>query len=93
MTTEHKVWVVDDEKSIRWVLDKALVKAGMQVSCFDSAEAVLEQINFERPEVIISDIRMHGMDGLELLNRLKSSHPDLPIIIMKGRQVLNIYIR
>ncbi len=89
MTTEHKVWVVDDEKSIRWVLDKALVKAGMQVSCFDSAEAVLEQINFERPEVIISDIRMHGMDGLELLNRLKSSHPDLPIIIMTAHSDLD----
>ena len=89
MTIQNKVWVVDDEKSIRWVLDKALVKAGMQVTCFDSAEALLERFRFEQPEVIVSDIRMHGIDGLELLNRMKSSHPDLPIIIMTAHSDLD----
>jgi len=89
MTIENKVWVVDDEKSIRWVLDKALVKAGMQVTCFDSAEALLERFRFEQPQVIVTDIRMHGMDGLELLDRMKSSHPDLPIIIMTAHSDLD----
>ena len=77
MIAMNRVWVADDEKSIRWVLDKALSKEGLDVTCFNSAEDLLETFKTEKPEVIISDIRMHGMDGLALLAEIKQTCPDL----------------
>jgi two-component system nitrogen regulation response regulator GlnG len=89
MIAMNRVWVADDEKSIRWVLDKALSKEGLDVTCFNSAEDLLETFKTEKPEVIISDIRMHGMDGLALLSEIKQTCPDLPVIIMTAHSDLD----
>ena len=83
------VWVVDDERSIRWVLEKALLKEGMNVRCFESGESLLSQIKSSVPDAIISDIRMQGIDGLELLQQIKTRHPDLPVIIMTAHSDLD----
>ena len=79
---ELSVWVVDDDKSLRWVLEKALRQAGMATRSFDRAEHLLEAIGHDRPDVLITDVRMPGMDGLALLNRVSRSCPDLPIIVI-----------
>ena len=79
MTSSNAVWVVDDERSIRWVLDKALSKEGIDVTCFEDSESLLSSLGSETPNVILSDIRMLGMDGLQLLDHMKSSHPDIPV--------------
>ncbi len=81
MSHREHVWIVDDDKSIRWVLEKALNRAGIHTSCFDNGEAVVKRLHQECPDAIISDIRMPGMDGLELLDTIGSEHPELPVII------------
>jgi two-component system nitrogen regulation response regulator GlnG len=83
------VWVIDDDRSIRWVLEKALQKVDMEVSCFSIAEGVLERLSLGRPDVIISDIRMPGMDGLSFLSRVHEAYPDLPVIIMTAHSDLD----
>ncbi len=83
------VWVVDDERSIRWVLEKALSKEGLNVRCFESGETLLSQIKSSTPNAIISDIRMQGIDGLELLQQIRKQHPDLPVIIMTAHSDLD----
>jgi two-component system nitrogen regulation response regulator GlnG len=82
MQKNETIWIVDDEQSIRWVLERALSKANMQVNSFDSATALLSALNNDCPEAIISDVRMPEMDGFELLKRIQKIHPDLPVIIM-----------
>jgi two-component system nitrogen regulation response regulator GlnG len=82
--SDEYVWVIDDDQSIRWVLEKTLKQAGMQVSVFESADEALDAIrtNAIAPDAVISDIRMPGSDGLSLLNQMKKTHPDLPVLIM-----------
>ncbi len=79
---EALVWVVDDDRSIRWVLDKALHRAGYRVEGFASGDDALEAIEREEPDCLITDIRMPGTDGLELLRRLREANPGLPIIVI-----------
>ena len=85
----EKVWVVDDDRSIRWVLERALAKEGLTSLSFENAQSVLTRLEREQPEVIISDIRMPGMDGLALLERLNRERPDLPVIIMTAHSDLD----
>jgi two-component system nitrogen regulation response regulator GlnG len=73
MRNPGSVWIVDDDQSIRWVLERALTQAGIARECFADAEAMLSRLEHEQPDVVISDIRMPGIDGLELLRR---SAPD-----------------
>lgn len=80
--TEGMVWVVDDDRSIRFVLRKALERAGIPSRAFERAEDVLEALREERPAVLVSDIRMPGMDGTSLLEEVKRRQPTLPVIIM-----------
>lgn len=80
--TEGMVWVVDDDRSIRFVLRKALERAGIPSRAFQRAEDVLEALREERPDVLVSDIRMPGMDGTSLLEEVKRRQPTLPVIIM-----------
>ncbi|MEJ2130528.1 MAG: nitrogen regulation protein NR(I) [Gammaproteobacteria bacterium] len=89
MTNLDSVWVVDDDRSIRWVLERAFDKEGIATQSFDSAGAVLSRLEVERPRAIISDIRMPGIDGLELLDRLRSRCPDVPVIIMTAHSDLD----
>lgn len=76
------VWIVDDDRSIRWVLEKALQKAEIPCKTFSEAESVLQVLKKEEPAVILSDIHMPGKSGLEMLTEIKKEHPKLPIIIM-----------
>ena len=76
------VWIIDDDRSIRWVFEKALARESLAHRIFDSAEAALRALERETPGAVLSDIRMSGMSGLEFMERLKEKHPRLPIIIM-----------
>ena len=89
MSAVHRVWVADDEKSIRWVLDKALSKENIEVTCFESAEELLASFAQMQPDVVVSDIRMHGMDGLAMLAEIKEAQPELPVIIMTAHSDLD----
>ena len=82
MNEAQKVWIVDDDKSIRWVLEKALQKTDVDIQSFSSPQEVLKKIGSEEPDVIISDIRMPGMDGISLLEQIKQHSPEIPVIIM-----------
>ncbi len=84
-----RVWVIDDDRSIRWVLEKTLQKADMDVTSFESADRVLSSLEKEQPDVVVSDIRMPGMDGLELLEILHARYPGLPVIIMTAHSDLD----
>jgi len=82
------VWVVDDDQSLRWVLEKALRQAGMEGRGFERAEHVLEAIRTETPDVLITDVRMPGMSGIALLERLHEEAPGLPIIVITAHSDL-----
>jgi len=81
MPRQTEVWIADDDKSIRWVLERALTQAGIDNRSFSDADELLRQIGKSQPDVIISDIRMPGTDGLTLLTLIKEQHPDVPVII------------
>ncbi|WP_434357519.1 nitrogen regulation protein NR(I) [Parasalinivibrio latis] len=83
------IWVVDDDSSIRWVLEKTLSAAGMRCETFADADSVMQQLDREVPDVILSDIRMPGTSGLELLRVLQSDFPTLPVIIMTAHSDLD----
>ena len=89
MHKQAKVWVVDDDSSIRWVLERALTQAGIHNESFSEADHLLQRIGAETPDVIISDIRMPGTDGLELLAQINESHPQLPVIITTAHSDLD----
>ncbi|MDP2196847.1 MAG: nitrogen regulation protein NR(I) [Rhodocyclaceae bacterium] len=77
------VWIVDDDRSIRWVLEKALTRENIDCVSFGSADEALEKLGAgAAPRVLVSDIRMPGASGLDLLHQVKQAHPDLPVIIM-----------
>ena len=84
-----QVWVVDDDHSVRWVLEKALRKAEMEPRCFERGEHLLEALQHGAPDVLVTDVRMPGIDGLELLERLGASHPQLPIIVITAHSDLD----
>ncbi|HJP07220.1 MAG: nitrogen regulation protein NR(I) [Acidiferrobacteraceae bacterium] len=89
MSTTPTVWVVDDDASIRWVLEKALTSAGFAPTLFDNADDVLSRARLGPPDVIVSDIRMPGTSGLELLKALSDELPDLPVIVMTAHSDLD----
>ncbi|PND35371.1 nitrogen regulation protein NR(I) [Achromobacter pulmonis] len=76
------VWIVDDDQAIRWVLEKALARAGVPTRSFSQAADVLEALSRDTPAALVSDIRMPGGNGLELLRQLKERHAGLPVIVM-----------
>jgi two-component system, NtrC family, nitrogen regulation response regulator GlnG len=76
------VWIVDDDRSIRWVIEKALSREGIAFNSFSSAQEALEALSGGTPEVLVSDIRMPGLSGLQLLQAVKQRHPAVPVIVM-----------
>ena len=76
------IWILDDDKSIRWVFEKALARADLAFKTFSSTADALEMLEKELPQVIVSDIRMPGGSGLDFLTEVKEKHPDIPVIIM-----------
>ena len=89
MSHNQNICVIDDDSSIRWVLDKALGNAGLQVDLYESADNALAAIKQQEPAVIVTDIRMPGMDGLALLELINNQYPDLPVIIMTAHSDLD----
>lgn len=89
------VWIVDDDESIRWVLEKSLARDGIKVTSFPGAAELLDAITdvvqdgAEAPDVLISDIRMPGVDGLTLMGRVQEALPELPVIIMTAHSDLD----
>jgi len=88
MSDAAQVWVVDDDRSIRWVLEKALQKADIQARCFPNANVMLDALEQAKPDAILTDIRMPGIDGLELLDQIRGTHPNLPGISMTAHSDL-----
>jgi len=89
MPRPTKVWIADDDNSIRWVLEKTLSQAGIDNESFADADELLAQIGNEQPDVIISDIRMPGTDGLALLAQINERFPELPVIITTAHSDLD----
>ena len=87
MTSE--IWIAEDDRSLRWVMEKAIRREDIMVKSFESGEELLDALGQNQPEIIISDIRMPGMDGLELLQRIHADHPDMPIIITTAHSDLD----
>jgi two-component system nitrogen regulation response regulator GlnG len=83
-----RVWLVDDDASIRWVLERALRNDGMAPRAFEAAEGALEALRRDTPDVLITDIRMPGASGLELLRRIRDARPALPVIVMTAHSDL-----
>jgi two-component system nitrogen regulation response regulator GlnG len=82
MMASAPIWVVDDDRSIRWVLERALSRADLGVQTFDNASAALDALQESQPRVLLTDIRMPGLDGLSLLANVHDTHPGLPVIVM-----------
>jgi two-component system nitrogen regulation response regulator GlnG len=83
------VWLVDDDASIRWVLERALRQGGMAPTAFDHADSAIAALRRDRPDVLITDIRMPGRSGLELLTEIRDSQPELPVIVMTAHSDLD----
>ncbi len=87
--TQPVVWIVDDDSSVRWVLEKALQGDGIQTRSFDRAGALLEAFANEQPDVLMTDIRMPGMDGIEMMRHLDLDAGNLPVIVMTAHADLD----
>lgn len=85
----EQVWVLDDDSSIRWVLEKALSSANISVASFAAAESLWEALSHEQPNVIVSDVRMPDTDGMELLTRVQQHYPEIPVIIITAHSDLD----
>ena len=86
--SHNKIWVIDDDRAMRWVLEKTFKEEGFDVTSFEEAQSALDQLPIDAPDVILTDIRMPGIDGLTFLGKVKTSYPDLPVIIMTAHSDL-----
>ena len=93
MPSKSLIWIIDDDRSIRWVLEKALEKAGFNSESFESGNGLLEKLKASQPDAIISDIRMPGIDGLELLEQIQDAFPQIPVIIMTAHSDLGSAVK
>ena len=84
-----RVWVIDDDETMRWVLERALGRAGMEVVGFAGGTEALERLEQQRPDVVITDVRMPGIDGLALAERLRRAVPALPVLVMTAHSDLD----
>ena len=82
MTNTQAIWIIDDDRSIRWVFEKALARENLEYKSFSSAKEALAELEHAMPQVVVSDIRMPGDSGLDLLQKIKQKHPNIPVIIM-----------
>ena len=86
---KNDVWVIDDDRSIRWVLERALRKANLGVTLFESANNAMTALDENPPQVIITDLRMPGMSGFEFLEKVQAEYPQLPVIVMTAHSDLD----
>ncbi|MGI1679240.1 MAG: nitrogen regulation protein NR(I) [Cellvibrionaceae bacterium] len=89
MQQSNKVWIIDDDRSIRWVLEKALNQAGIETESFETGDRAMIQLQTKKPEAVICDVRMPGINGLEMLKNLHSENPHIPVIIMTAHSDLD----
>ncbi len=89
MNSTPKVWVIDDDKSIRWVLEKTFKQAGMEVKTYENGSRILAELELNRPDVIVTDVRMPGIDGLTLMGKINENFPDLPVIVITAHSDLD----
>src|SRR5688500_15576857 len=89
VTTVPTVWIVDDDASIRWVLERALEQAGLKFRSFEQTDAGLKALGAQASDVLMTDIRMPGRSGLELLKEVHEAHPRLPVIVMTAHSDLD----
>jgi len=85
----NRVWVVDDDRSIRWVLERAMSQAGIPITAFASADHALQHLNDDRPIAVITDVRMPGMSGMDFIERIHKAYPQLPVIVMTAHSDLD----
>ena len=88
MARLDSVWVVDDDESIRWVLEKGFSENNIDVSVFESAHEVIKKLESENPDVILTDIKMPGTSGIDLLDQVKTLRPEIPVIVMTAHSDL-----
>src|SRR6185437_5936319 len=86
---QHQIWVVDDDPALRWVMDKALADAGHAVRLFASAEEVRQALTAATPAALVSDVRLPGESGFDLLKHLHKEHPRLPVIVVTAHADLD----
>ena len=89
MKDRDHIWVIDDDRSIRWVLERALRQADMEVTCFETANAAIAALNGKRPDAIITDMRMPGTDGFGLLRYINEHAPTMPVIVITAHSDLD----
>lgn len=85
----NNVWIIDDDRSIRWVLEKALEQENIETQSFENGDRIMNALTRQQPDAIISDVRMPGVDGLSLLQLIHEHHPDIPVIIMTAHSDLD----
>ena len=88
MPLVEQIWIADDDRSIRWVLERALQRADIGVRSFESADQVISALRTQQPDALVTDICMPGTDGLKLLERVQRDYPDIPVIIMTAHSDL-----
>jgi two-component system nitrogen regulation response regulator GlnG len=91
--TKDLIWIVDDDRSIRWVLEKSFDKAGFNSESFDNGDTLLARLKSSQPDAIISDIRMPGTDGLDVLIQVQENYPQVPVIIMTAHSDLSSAVK
>ena len=89
MSKSKKVWVADDDESIRFVLEKGLVDAGFEVSVFEDGNEVVNQLDLDTPNVLLTDLKMPGRDGMDLLDTFKNEFSNIPVIMMTAHSDLD----
>ncbi len=89
MTQAEQVWVIDDDPSTRWVLERALGRAGMSVSAFGDGDSALARLARDAPDVVLTDVRMPGTDGLAVADRIRRDRPALPVVVMTAHSDLD----
>ncbi|MDG1494237.1 MAG: nitrogen regulation protein NR(I) [Porticoccaceae bacterium] len=89
MNSTSQIWIAEDDRSLRWVMEKAISREGIEVRSFENGDELLLALQTSLPEIIISDIRMPGIDGLELLKQIHSTRPDIPVIITTAHSDLD----
>ena len=89
MNSTSEIWIAEDDRSLRWVMEKAISREGIEVRSFENGDDLLVALQSSLPEIIISDIRMPGIDGLELLKQIHSTRPNIPVIITTAHSDLD----
>ena len=89
MSKSKKVWVADDDESIRFVLEKGLVDAGFEVSVFEDGNEVVNQLDLDKPNVLLTDLKMPGREGMDLLDTFKNEFSNIPVIMMTAHSDLD----